>query len=139
MEFALFHTLVQLKVISLLFHPCPLATSTAKRGANRAGHPGHGLNCALKSNSESGPPVAFHFPAEHDLLSFYNASYFVGAERAGVIAGQLFARLFEDEGHLDWPLAPLILQAPRPAKINKVRLSANRRQTEAKQIGRAHV
>src|SRR5215475_16046606 len=89
------HTHVQLKVISLLFHPCPLATHiTAKRAANRAGHPGRGFNCALERNSESDPPVAFLFPAEHNFIPFHCADDFAWAERAGVIARQLFARLF---------------------------------------------
>src|SRR5499427_8065413 len=55
------HTLVWLKVISLLFHPCPLATHiTAKRVANRAGHLGRRLNCALERNNESGPSGTLH-------------------------------------------------------------------------------
>src|SRR5215471_13096298 len=54
------HTLVQLKVISLLFLPCPLATTTAKRVANRAGHLVSGFNCALERNNESGPSGTLH-------------------------------------------------------------------------------
>src|SRR5215510_2024453 len=118
---------------SLLFRPCPPAPlTTAKRVANRAGHLGSGFNCALARNSESDPPVTFLFPAEHNFIPFYYAGDFAWAEGAGVIARQLFARLFEDEGKLDWPLAPHILQAPRPGKIDRSRLSANRRQTEAR-------
>src|SRR5262249_51833210 len=115
------------------FHSCPLATrTTAKRVGNRAGHLGSGFNCALERNSESGSPVTFLFPAEHNFIPFHCAGDFAWAEGAGVIARQLLARLFEDEGKLDWPLAPHILQSPRPAKIDRSRLSADRRQTEAR-------
>src|SRR5262245_19660865 len=55
------HALVWLKVISLHFHPCPLSTHiTAKRVANRAGHLGRRLNCALERNNESGPSGTLH-------------------------------------------------------------------------------
>src|SRR4030095_1931223 len=118
---------------SLLFRGCPVAIPT-KRGANRAGHPGRRLNCALERNSESGPPVAFHLPAEHNLIPFHCAGDRAWGVRpdAGESTAEFLAFLLENEGHLDWPFCPHILQSPRPGKIDSARLSAKERQTEAR-------
>jgi hypothetical protein len=82
----------------------------------------------------SGPPVAFHFPAEHSLIPFHCAGDLAWGVRpdAGESTAEFLAFLFENEGHLDWLLAPHILQDPRPGKIDRTRLSANKRQTEVK-------
>src|SRR5215510_13036337 len=118
---------------SLLFRRCPVAIPT-KRGANCAGHPVRRLNCALERNSLSGPPVTCHFPAEHNLITFHCAGDLAwgGRPDAGESAAEFLAFLFENEGHLDRRFAPHILQAPRSGEIDRTRLSANWRQTEAR-------
>src|SRR5262249_48079502 len=118
---------------SLLFRRCPVAIPT-KRGANRAGHPGRRLNCALERSSVSVPPVTFRFPAEHSFIPFHCAGDLAwgGRPDAGESTAEFLAFLFENEGHLDWLLAPHILQDPCPGNIDRSRLSANRRQIEAR-------
>src|SRR5262245_41694889 len=52
------------------FHRCPIATLiTAKRVANRAGHPGRRPNCALESNGLS--QSACQLKAEHNLIPYH--------------------------------------------------------------------
>jgi hypothetical protein len=58
--------------IPFLFRRCPVAIS-AKRGANRAGHLGRRLNCALESSSVNEPSITFRFPAENKLIPFHCA------------------------------------------------------------------